>query len=192
MAKINTHKSLILLIILIKNSIGFRQSKNQRTTNFIEYDGRSIYWNKTDPIFNSRESTLKIKLGDTLDILCPSEKLARSVEEPVDVFEIYMVDPRSFKNCYNKRRDASVDSSIPESTTRRQTNFQKSKSTLIYKCNRPESIKKLTLNIFEVSPFMNAVLFYPGRNYYFISGDEKLCKEGMKLKIRVTEGKLKK
>ena len=48
----------------------------------------------------------------------------------------------------------------------------------------------MSLNILQVSPFIDAVTFHPDQSYYFVTGDAKLCEKGLKMRIRVVEGKL--
>merc|ERR1712023_240705 len=42
--------------------------------------------------------------------------------------------------------------------------------------------------IVQVSPFPNGLTFHPGKFYFLMTDDEKLCKEGLKMKLKVITG----
>lgn len=122
-----------------------------------------IHWDLSNSVFFDSVPELSVNLGDKVNVLCPSQK-RRSYDE-IPIFQIQLVDQDTFDSCQ----------ASPKAKT-------------VYSCDQPFDQKKLTLHFLQVSPIYDAPTFNPGQTYYFITSDEKLCKNGLKLKVHVTLG----
>lgn len=120
-------------------------------------------------------ASLQVKLGDYLDLICPSSTYKRSTSEPIHSFNLNLVDYTTFKSCSTERDQ--------------QTEKYKIKNRVIFKCNRPNKVKMFSTEIVQVSPFPNGLTFHPGKFYFLMTDDYKLCKEGLKMKLKVITGK---
>lgn len=137
-----------------------------------------IHWDLSNSVFFKSSTSppeISVSLGDKVNVLCPSQKNSKHYQYSTNlppIFQIQMVDKKTFETCSSKNQKISK-SSI------RKT---------IYSCDQPFDQKKLTLHFLQVSPIYDAPTFNPGQTYYFVTSKQDLCEEGLKLKVHVTVG----
>lgn len=118
--------------------------QNRRRQNF------QIEWNSSNIFFQSKSSVLNVRIGDTVDFLCPYYQQSSSIEYNT----LYLVSEIDYNLCLTE-------------------NYQP-----LIRCDQPYSSQRLiyTLSISKYLPYPNLPEFLDGRSYYFIStsnGDKK-------------------
>lgn len=128
----------LIFIYLLSNFISNAHCQNRRRQNY------QIEWNSSNTFFLSNDSSiLNVRLGDTIDFLCPRYNQSSSIEYNT----LYLVSKIDFHLCLTE-------------------NYQ---PLLI--CDQPQSSKRLlyTLSISKYLPYPNMPEFQDDNSYYFIS-----------------------
>ncbi|CAF0984453.1 unnamed protein product [Rotaria sordida] len=123
---------------LLLNLISFSLCQNRRRQNY------QIEWNSSNSFFQSNKSSaLNVRLGDTIDFLCPHYNQSLSVEYNT----LYLVSKIDYHLCLTE-------------------NYQP-----LIQCDQPYSSKRLiyTLSISKYLPYPNMPEFLDDHSYYFIS-----------------------
>lgn len=102
-----------------------------------------IEWNSSNLFFENQPSVLNVRLGDTIDFLCPHANHSSSLEYNT----LYLVSEIDYNLCLTN-------------------NYQ-----VLLHCNQPYASKRLiyTLSISKYLPYPNMPEFSDGRSYYFVS-----------------------
>lgn len=113
---------------------------------FCQYRRRQNYqieWNSSNIFFQSKPSVLNVRLGDTIDFLCPYQNQSSSIEYNT----LYLVSEIDYNLCFTEHYQPLIH------------------------CDQPYSSKRLiyTLSISKYLPYPNMPEFVDGRSYYFIS-----------------------
>ena len=105
-----------------------------------------IDWSSSNPLFQSRPAALSVRLGDTIDFLCPQYNQSTNPSN-VEYNTVYLVSEIDYNLCFTK-------------------NYQP-----ILLCDQPFSSKRslYTLSISKYLPYPNMPEFLDGRSYYFVS-----------------------
>lgn len=103
-----------------------------------------IEWNSSNKFFQNTPSVLNVRLGDTIDFLCPHSNQSSS---SLEYNTLYLVSEIDYNLCLTNNYQA------------------------LLRCNQPHSSKPLiyTLSISKYLPYPNMPEFVDGRSYYFIS-----------------------
>jgi len=111
----------------------------------------SIYWNPWNPIFACEDPTINVRIGDTINFLCPSDEYKFYVPPSTDVNVIH-------ENLWflNDQEDAYNSCNA---TGGRQ----------LLRCDdQPNSAKYYTISFRDVPTSANALEFAKGKTYYLI------------------------
>lgn len=124
---------LCLLLSLADLSLG--QSRRRRNY--------QVEWDSTNTFFQSKPSALNVRLGDTVDFLCPHANHSSSIEYNT----LYLVSEIDYNLCFTE-------------------NYQP-----LIRCDQPSGTKRqiFTLSISKYLPYPNLPEFADGGSYYFIS-----------------------
>ena len=101
-----------------------------------------IEWNSSNKVFQNKPPVLNVRLGDTIDFLCP-----HSNQSSAEYNTLYLVSEIDFNLCLTNNYQA------------------------LLRCNQPQASHPLiyTLSISKYLPYPNMPEFVDGRSYYFIS-----------------------
>lgn len=127
----------LTFMYIFLNLIHFSISQNRRRQNY------QIEWNSSNSFFQSNLSVLNVRLGDTIDFLCPHYNQSSSIEYNT----LYLVSEIDYNLCFTEHYQPLLRCDQPYSTNR-----------LIY-----------TLSISKYLPYPNMPEFFDGYSYYFIS-----------------------
>ena len=102
-----------------------------------------IEWNSSNIFFQSKPSVFNVRLGDTIDFLCPHYNQSSAIEYNT----LYLVSEIDYNLCFTE-------------------NYQP-----LIRCDQPYNSKRLiyTLSISKYLPYPNMPEFTDGQSYYFIS-----------------------
>mgnify|MGYP001040509247 CR=1 FL=1 len=133
----NSMLRYILSSLMIVNLISFSTCQIRRRQNY------QIDWNSSNIFFQSKPSVLNVRLGDSIDFLCPSSSQSSSIEYNT----LYLVSEIDYNLCFTEHYQPLI------------------------RCDQPYSSKPLiyTLSISKYLPYPNMPEFVDGRSYYFIS-----------------------
>lgn len=128
-----------LFIYVLFHSAPFVSCQNRRRQNY------RVEWNSSNAFFQTSSAVLNVRLGDTIDFLCPQYN--QSSSPSVEYNTIYLVSEIDYNLCYTQ-------------------NYQP-----LLRCDQPFSSKRAiyTLSISKYLPYPNMPEFVDGRSYYFIS-----------------------
>ncbi len=128
----------LIFIYLLLNFIHISLCQNRRRHNF------QIEWNSSNKFFQSKPSVLNVRLGDTIDFLCP---YYNSSSSSIEYNTLYLVSEIDYNLCFTE-------------------NYQP-----LIRCDQPYSSNRLiyTLSISKYLPYPNMPEFLDGHSYYFIS-----------------------
>jgi len=132
----NSILRLIFLYFLL-NFIPISLCQNRRRQNY------QIEWNSSNTFFQSKPSVLNVRLGDTIDFLCPYFNQSSSIEYNT----LYLVSEIDYHLCFTEKYQPLIQ------------------------CDQPYNSKRLiyTLSISKYLPYPNLPEFFDGHSYYFIS-----------------------
>jgi hypothetical protein len=105
-----------------------------------------IDWNSSNIAFQSTPAVLNVRLGDTIDFLCPQYNQSTSASS-IEYNTIYLVSEIDYNLCFTE-------------------NYQP-----LIRCDQPYASKRLiyTLSISKYLPYPHTPEFVDGHSYYFIS-----------------------
>ena len=128
----------LVLIYLSFNLFSFTTGQQRRRQN------HQVEWNSSNTLFNSTPAVLNVRLGDTIDFLCPHTNQSHTSTE---YNTIYLVSEIDYNLCYTKDYQPLI------------------------RCDQPDAAKRLvyTLSISKYLPYPNMPEFLDGHSYYFIS-----------------------
>lgn len=131
--------SRLILIFLSFNLFSFTSGQQQRRR-----QNHQVEWNSSNTLFNSTPAVLSVRLGDTVDFLCPHSNQSRTATE---YNTIYLVSEIDYNLCYTQKYQPLIQ------------------------CDQPDAAKRLvyTLSISKYLPYPNMPEFLDGQSYYFIS-----------------------
>jgi hypothetical protein len=131
--------SRLIFIYLLLNFIHLSLCQQRRRQNY------QIDWNSSNTFFHSTPTVLNVRLGDTIDFLCPQYN--HSSSSSVEYNTIYLVSEIDYNLCFTK-------------------NYQP-----LIRCDQPYNSERLiyTLSISKYLPYPNLPEFLDGHSYYFIS-----------------------
>ena len=131
--------SRLILIFLSFNLVSFTSGQQQ-----IRRQNHQLEWNSSNTLFNSTPAVLNVRLGDTVDFLCPHSNQSRTASE---YNTIYLVSEIDYNLCYTAKYQPLI------------------------RCDQPDAAKRLvyTLSISKYLPYPNMPEFLDGQSYYFIS-----------------------
>ncbi len=134
---ISTSMLRLMFIYIFFNITPISLGQNRRRQNY------QIEWNSSNTFFQSKPSVLNVRLGDTIDFLCPANNQSSSMEYNT----LYLVSEIDYNLCFTK-------------------NYQP-----LFRCDQSDASKRLiyTLSISKYLPYPNMPEFLDGRSYYFIS-----------------------
>jgi len=127
----------LIFIYFLLNLIHFSLCQNRRRQNY------QIEWYSSNSLFQFKPSVLNVRLGDTIDFLCPYYNQSSSIEYNT----LYLVSEIDYNLCFTKYYQPLIRCDQPYSSNR-----------LIY-----------TLSISKYLPYPNMPEFLDGHSYYFIS-----------------------
>jgi hypothetical protein len=110
----------------------------------------SIYWNPWNPIFACDDPTINVRIGDTINFLCPTDQYKFYIPPTTDVNNIYenlwfLDDEKQFDNC--------------NATFGRQ----------LLRCDGGQNSRKhYTISFRDVVTSANAIEFEKGKTYYLV------------------------
>ncbi len=127
----------IIIYFLFNLFISISFGQNRRRQNY------QIEWNSSNPFFQSKPPVLNVRLGDTIDFLCPHNNHSSSIEYNT----LYLVSEIDYNLCFTK-------------------NYRP-----LFRCDQPYASKRsiYTLSISKYLPYPNTPEFLDGQSYYFIS-----------------------
>jgi plastocyanin len=131
--------SRLILIFLSLNIFSFTSGQQQRRR-----QNHQVEWNSSNMMFNSTPAVINVRLGDTIDFLCPHSNQSHTATE---YNTIYLVSEIDYNLCYTEKYQPLI------------------------RCDQPDATKRLvyTLSISKYLPYPNMPEFLDGRSYYFIS-----------------------
>jgi hypothetical protein len=127
----------LIFLYLLLNFIPKSFCQNRRRQDY------QIEWNSSNQFFQSKSAVLNVRLGDSIDFLCPHYNQSSSVEYNT----LYLVSEIDYNLCFTK-------------------NYQP-----LMRCDQPNNSERLiyTLSISKYLPYPNLPEFVDGQSYYFIS-----------------------
>ncbi|CAF3683930.1 unnamed protein product [Adineta steineri] len=127
----------LIFIYFLLNQIHLSLCQSRQRHNY------QIEWNSSNTFFQSKLSVLNVRLGDTVDFICPHYNHSSSMEYNT----LYLVSEIDYNLCFTE-------------------NYQP-----LFRCDQPYSSKPLiyTLSISKYLPYPNLPEFFDGHSYYFIS-----------------------
>ncbi len=127
----------LIFIYLLLNLIHFSLCQNRRRQNY------QIEWYSSNSLFQYKPSVLNVRLGDTIDFLCPHSNQSSSIEYNT----LYLVSEIDYNLCFTEHYQPLI------------------------RCDQPYSPQRLiyTLSISKYLPYPNMPEFSDGHSYYFIS-----------------------
>ena len=130
-----------LFIYVLFHSAALVSGQSRRRQNY------QVEWNSSNAFFAASSAVLNVRLGDTIDFLCPQYNQSSSPSTPTEYNTIYLVSEIDYNLCYTQ-------------------NYQP-----LLRCDQPFSSKRAiyTLSISKYLPYPNMPEFVDGRSYYFIS-----------------------
>ena len=127
----------LIFIYFFFNLIHLSYCQNRRRQNY------QIEWTSSNKFFQSKTPVFNVRLGDTVDFLCPHYNQSSSIEYNT----LYLVSAIDYNLCLTK-------------------NYQP-----LIRCEQPYNSQPLiyTLSISKYLPYPNLPEFVDGHSYYFIS-----------------------
>ncbi|XP_028910574.1 ephrin-A1 [Ornithorhynchus anatinus] len=130
-------------------------------------DRHTVFWNSSNPRFQSKDYTVYVQLNDYLDIVCPHyEDEAAASGRPLERYTLFLVEREDYVLCHPSSRD--------------QVRWQCSHPTARH---GPE---KLSEKFQRFTPFTLGKEFKEGHSYYYISEPLHETLEAPCLKLKVT------
>jgi len=127
----------LIYLYLLLNFIHISFCQIRRRQNY------QIEWNSSNTFFQSKLPVLNVRLGDTIDFLCPYYNQSL----PIEYNTLYLVSEIDYNLCFTE-------------------NYQP-----LLQCDQPYNSERLiyTLSISKYLPYPNMPEFLDGHSYYFIS-----------------------
>ncbi|UJR28521.1 hypothetical protein I4U23_009759 [Adineta vaga] len=128
----------LIVIYFILNIVHLSSCQIRRRQNY------QIEWNSSNTFFQSKSSVFNVRLGDTIDFLCPHSNHPSS---SVEYNTLYLVSEIDYNLCFTEKYQPLI------------------------RCDQPHSSKRMiyTLSISKYLPYPNMPEFLDGHSYYFIS-----------------------
>lgn len=132
----------LIYLYIIFNCFHLSDCQNRRRQHY------QIEWNSSNTFFQSKPSVLNVRLGDTIDFLCPHhQQQSSSSAAAIEYNSLYLVSEIDYNLCFTEHYQPLI------------------------RCDQPYNSQRLiyTLSISKYLPYPSLPEFRDGQSYYFIS-----------------------